>query len=184
MRRRPAISGPNSVLRDPDILKQAAWPFGLAAASFLTFMMLFTTIAVVLRQVFDTPVLGVVDLMELALVGMVFLAIPGVFLRDENVTVDVIDQFVSRRTRLILRLSGLAVTLAFLILMMIQMIPLAMDKWEFSEVTMTLGIDRFIHWIPIIFGFAMSVAATAWVTLYYIRHGDPVDPTIHQETFE
>jgi len=184
MRRRPAISGPNSVLREPDILKRAAWPFGLAAAFFLTFMMLFTTIAVVLRQVFDTPVLGVVDLMELALVGMVFLAIPGVFLRDENVTVDVIDQFVSRRTRLILRLNGLAVTLTFLILMMIQMIPLAMDKWEFSEVTMTLGIDRFIHWIPIIFGFAMSVAATAWVALYCVRLGGRADSTIHQETFE
>jgi TRAP-type C4-dicarboxylate transport system permease small subunit len=126
-------------------------------------------------------VLGVVDVMELSLVGLIFFAMPGIFFRDENVTVDVIDQIVSRRARVALRFFGLALTLVFLVMMMVQMIPPAVDKWNFSEVTMTLSINRFIHWIPIIFGFAVSIVATVCVLLYYARHGVPLDQTLDMQ---
>jgi TRAP-type C4-dicarboxylate transport system permease small subunit len=171
-------------LRTPFNPAGAAGPFGLAASLCLVFMMLFTTVAVVMRQLFDAPVLGVIDVMELALVGTVFFAMPGVFLRDENVTVDVIDQMVSRRARTVLRLAGLAVTLVFLVLMIIQMFALFVDKWAFDEVTMTLGISRWIHWTPIILGFLLSIVATAWVAVYYLRQGPPSDPTLDGEQFE
>ena len=62
------------------------------------------------------------------------------------------------------------------VMMMVNMLPQAMDKWEFNEVTMTLGINRFVHWIPIIFGFAMSIIGTAWVLLHYLR------PLVARET--
>jgi TRAP-type C4-dicarboxylate transport system permease small subunit len=127
------------------------------------------------------PVLGVVDIMELSLVGLIFFAMPGVFLRDKNVTVDVIDQLVSRRVRVALRLIALVLTLAFLVLMMVQMAAPAYDKWKFSEVTMTLSINRFIHWIPIIFGFALSIVATLGVLAYYLRYGVPLDPALDKE---
>jgi TRAP-type C4-dicarboxylate transport system permease small subunit len=140
--------------------------------------MVFTTVAVVMRQAFDTPVLGVIDIMELALVGMIFIALPGVFLRDENVTVDVIDHFVPRKVRVVLRFFGLAVTLAFLVTVLIQTIPQMLDKWEYGEVTMTLGINRYIHWMPIIFGFSLSSIATVCVMIFYARHGVPKDANI------
>jgi len=161
-----------------------ARPFGLAAAAILIFMMLFTTVAVTLRQLFDTPVLGVVDIMELALLGLIYIVMPGVFIRDDNVTVDVIDHVISRKARVALRALGLVLALVFLVMMMVNMLPQVMDKWEFNEVTMTLGINRFIHWIPIIFGFAMSIIGTAWVLLHYIRRGFPRDPNLDREPFE
>lgn len=154
-------------------LKAAAQPFGYAAALVLVFMMLFTTVAVLMRQLFDAPILGVVDVMELALVACIFFAMPGVILRDENVTVDIIDQAVSARVRAGLRLVGLILTLAFLVLMMIEMIQPALDKLTDHEVTMTLGINRFVHWIPIISGFALSIVATVAVLVHYLRHGVP-----------
>lgn len=154
---------------------RAARPFGLVAALILVFMMLFTTYAVAMRNFFDAPVLGVVDVMELALVGLIFIAMPGVFLRDDNVTVDVIDQLVSRNWRVALRFFGLILSMAFLVMMMIEMIEPARDKLEFHEVTMTLEINRFIHWIPILFGFAVSIAGLAWVIYRYVRHGVPKD---------
>jgi TRAP-type transport system small permease protein len=171
-------------LNEPSILARAARPFGLVAALILVFMMLFTTITVGMRQFLNMPVLGVVDVMELSLVALIFIAMPGVFLRDENVTVDVIDQLVSRRVRVVLRLFGLVVSLGFLILMMVQMMPQAMDKWKFGEVTMTLSIHRFVHWVPIIFGFAMSIIATAWVLARYLRYGVPRSPTLDGENIE
>lgn len=171
-------------MRRPFNPYEAAGPFGLAASLCLVFMMLFTTVAVVMRQVFDAPVLGVVDVMELALVGTVFFAMPGVFLRDENVTVDVIDQLVPRKVRAFLRLAGLAVTIVFLVLLVAQMHTLFIDKWTFDEVTMTLGISRWIHWIPIIVGVLLSIVATVWVGIYYLRHGTPADPTIDKDYVE
>ena len=168
-------------MSDISILERAARPFGLAAALVLIFMMLFTTVAVVMRQLLGINVLGVVDVMELALIGLVYIAMPGVFLRDDNVTVDVIDHALSRKARVALRLLGLVLALVFLSMMIVHMIPQAMDKWQHGEVTMTLSINRFIHWTPIIFGFAMSIAATVWVMTHYLRYGFPKDPNLDRE---
>jgi TRAP-type C4-dicarboxylate transport system permease small subunit len=158
--------------------------FGFAAAIILVFMMLFTTAAVSMRQFFNAPILGVVDIMELSLVALIFVAMPGVFLRDENVTVDVIDQVLPRWARNTLRVLGLLLSLGFLMLMMVQMLPQAADKWQYGEVTMTLSINRFTHWVPIIFGFALSIAAMVWVLLRYIRRGFPRDPNLDQDESE
>jgi TRAP-type C4-dicarboxylate transport system permease small subunit len=168
-------------LSQPTIQERAARPFGLAAAAILIFMMLFTTVAVTMRQLFGTPVLGVVDVMELALLGLIYVAMPGVFLRDDNVTVDVIDHMLSRRARVALRALGLVLALVFLAMMMVNMLPQALDKWQFNEVTMTLGINRFIHWTPIIFGFALSIVGTAWVLFHYVKHGFPRDPNLDRD---
>ena len=160
------------------IMRLAAAPFGIIAAAILVFMMLFTTVTVVMREAFGTPVLGVVDVMEFALVGLIFLSMPGVFLRDENVTVDVIDQVVPRRVRNILRIIGLLLAIGWLGLMMPRMFPLMYDKWEFQEVTMTLGIPRYLQWLPIIAGFTLSLAGTAFVLVTYLRVGFPRDVTL------
>jgi len=160
-------------LRRDSYLAAAALPFGYAAALVLVFMMLFTTYAVIMRQVFDTPILGVIDVMELALVVCIFMAMPGVFLRDEHVVVDVIDQMVSPRTVRGLRMVGLILTLGFLVLMITYMVQPALEKLDQHEVTMTLGINRFVHWIPIIFGFVLSIAATVWVIVHYVKRGMP-----------
>ncbi|MHA1536182.1 MAG: TRAP transporter small permease [Alphaproteobacteria bacterium] len=159
-------------------LRAAALPFGYAAALILVFMMLFTTYAVVMRQVFDAPVLGVIDVMELALVACIFVAMPGIFLRDENIVVDVIDQVVPARVCAVLRAIGLVLTLGFLMLMMWEMREPALEKLNQHEVTMTLGINRFNHWVPILFGFAFSILASVWVLIHYLRGGAPLhEPT-------
>ena len=164
--------------------ERAAKLFGFAAALILVFMMLFTTVAVSMRQFFNAPVLGVVDVMELSLIALIFVAMPGVFLRDENVTVDVIDHVLPRGARIALRLLGLFVSLGFLVMMMVQMLPQAADKWQHGEVTMTLSINRFTHWVPIILGFAMSIVGTAWVLVHYLRRGFPRDPNLDRDEAE
>jgi len=165
-------------------LRAAALPFGYAAAIVLVFMMLFTTFSVVSRELFDAPILGVIDVMELALVACIFIAMPGVFLRDENVVVDIVDQAVPPRVCAGLRLVGLVLTLGFLVLMMMEMVQPALDKLNDHEVTMTLGINRFVHWIPIIFGFALSIVATVAVLVHYLRHGVPKPAPLEDISFE
>ena len=65
-----------------------------AGAACLVVMMGITVVDVVLRGTFRTPVFGTYDIVEVTLVGVIFLALPEVFLREQHVTVDVIDQIV------------------------------------------------------------------------------------------
>jgi TRAP-type C4-dicarboxylate transport system permease small subunit len=154
----------------------AARPFGLAAAAMLVFLMLFTTYAVLGRQLFDLAVLGVVELSELVLVALIFIALPGAFLRDENIVVDVIDQVVSKRASRVLYLFGLALTVVFLAATAIAMIEPAMLKYRGTQYTMVLEIDRFYHWMPILFGMFVSIAAAGWLFVHRLRGGGPPVP--------
>jgi TRAP-type C4-dicarboxylate transport system permease small subunit len=155
--------------------QQAARPFGLVAALILVFMMLLTVVAVLSRQLFDVPVLGLVELSELALVACIFGAMPGVFLRDENIVVDVVDHLVPRRVIHILRMLGLVLALAFLGFTAVTMIEPAWAMFSRDRYTLVLELDLYYFWIPILFGFFLASAATLWLIVHRLIHGDPAD---------
>jgi TRAP-type C4-dicarboxylate transport system permease small subunit len=155
--------------------QQAARPFGLVAALILVFMMLLTVVAVLSRQLFDAPLLGLVDLSELALVACIFVAMPGVFLRDENIVVDVVDHVVPRRVTHVLRMFGLVLTLAFLGFTAITMIEPARTMFNRDRYTLVLEIDLSYFWVPILFGFFLASAATLWLIVHRLIHGGPPD---------
>ena len=155
------------------IFRKVAKPFGLAAALILVFMMLLTTVAVLSRQLFNAPLLGLVELSEFALVACIFVAMPGVFLRDENIVVDVIDHAVPRRVTYLLRMFGLVLTLGFLGFSAIAMIEPARVKFNRDQTTLVLEIDLFYFWIPILFGFYLASVATLWLIVYRLVKGGP-----------
>ena len=68
------------------------WLDGAAVLALLVMMML-TTSDVILRTLINKPILGVTEMVELALGIAVFLAVPGVFARGANIAVDMIDQW-------------------------------------------------------------------------------------------
>ena len=151
----------------------AARPFGLAAALILVFMMLLTTAAVTSRQLFGADLLGLVELSELALVACIFVAMPGVFLRDENIVVDVIDHVVPPRVSHWLRIVGLVLTLAFVGYTAVTMIEPAWGKYHRGQTTLVLEIDLFYFWIPILFGFFLATAGTLWLLVQRLLKGSP-----------
>jgi TRAP-type C4-dicarboxylate transport system permease small subunit len=160
---------PDGAARDP--FAAAAKPFAYAAVLALAFMVLVTTVAVFARWLFRREVFGVVDMMELALAFSVFLAFPGVFLRDEQVTVDLVDSLGSKPLTFALRLFGYLLAFAFVALSLSQMIGPALEKLRSSETTMTLQIKRYWHWLPVLVGFACSAISIAAVAVHAVRRG-------------
>ncbi len=154
-----------------DLFATAAKPFAFAAVLALAFMVLITTAAVLARWLFRQEIFGVVDMMELALAFAVFLALPGVFLRDEQVTVDLIDGLGSKPLTFALRLIAYALGLAFIGLTLSQMIAPALEKLRSPETTMTLQIPRYWHWLPLVVGFAASALAIVAVAVRAVRRG-------------
>lgn len=149
----------------------AARPFGLAAAVLLVFLMVHTTVAVLARQLMNYSMLSLVEVSELVLIGIIFFAMPGAFIRDENIVVDVIDNLVPKKVSQGLYMLGLVMTLVFLVVTAYAMIEPAMLNYNRNQYTMVMEIDRFIHWIPILFGFYLAILGTIWLLVHRLRGG-------------
>jgi TRAP-type C4-dicarboxylate transport system permease small subunit len=145
----PAAAGP------------ARWsrPFGWLAAAAIVYMTLVTTLAVVARKLTGWEPPGMQEQMELALGIAIFCALPGVFLRDENVTIDLIDGLKKPRLTLGLRLAALALGFAFMAVTAWRTVPSILDKFDSPETTAVLYIPKFVYALPVMFGVALSVVA-------------------------
>jgi TRAP-type C4-dicarboxylate transport system permease small subunit len=123
-------------------------------------MMLLTVVDVTLRAVFNRPLEGTYDLIQLGLACTIYIALPAVFLRDEHLVVDVIDHLAGKRVVRVLDTIGAAVSLGVLVLMLWHMVPLARDMQEFGDVTADLSIPKIVYWIPVLVGVGASALAT------------------------
>jgi TRAP-type transport system small permease protein len=123
-------------------------------------MMLLTVLDVVLRGLFNRPIHGTFELVELALACTIFIALPAVFLRDEHLVVDVVDQIARPAVVRSLDLFGAIASLIVLAVMFWRMVPLARDMHEFGDVTADLSIPKIVFWIPVLVGIGASALAT------------------------
>ena len=144
--------------------------FGYIAAFFLAAMMLLTVADVVLRSLFSYPLRGMLELIELGLACTVFIALPAVFLRDEHLVVDVIDHVVRPSVVRWLDLAGALLSLAVLVTMAWQMVPLARTMHEFGDVTSDLSIPKIYYWVPVLLGVIASALATLVFITRWTRH--------------
>lgn len=141
-------------------MKIAEKVFGYLAAIFLAAMMLLTVSDVALRAFFNRPIHGTFELVELCLACTIFVALPAVFLRDEHLVVDVVDQLAPGAVVRVLDLFGAVASLVSLAVMFWRMVPLARDMQAFGDVTADLSIPKIFYWIPVLVGIGASALAT------------------------
>ena len=134
---------------------------GLLAAACLVAMMLLTVADVVLRGAFNAPIRGVYELVELLLAYTFFVALPAVFLRDENIAVNVVDDLAPRFVPALKRV-GAALAVVVLAVMAWQGLIAARDTIAFNDVTADLSLPRSLHWIALLLGvIGAAIAALA-----------------------
>jgi TRAP-type C4-dicarboxylate transport system permease small subunit len=127
-------------------------------------MMLLTVVDVCLRAVFNLPLRGTYEIIELLLACTFFLALPAVFLRDENILVDVVDGLAPRAVPFLRRLAA-AIAVAVLGMMAWQGWKAAAETLVFNDVTSDLSIHRLVYWIPVLAGMIGAALAAAWMLL-------------------
>jgi TRAP-type C4-dicarboxylate transport system permease small subunit len=136
---------------------------GALAAACLAAMMLLTVADVGLRTFFNIPLRGVYELVELLMAGTFFLALPAVFLRDENILVTVIDDMAPTWVPVLKHIAA-ALAVFVLALMAWQGFLAARDSYEFHDVTADLQLSRVLHWGALLVGVvAAAIAALAAV---------------------
>lgn len=119
-------------------IDQAARGLTRVAALFLVAMMAINVIDVGLRSIFNAPIFGTYEIVELMLAAVAFLAIPETFLRGEHVSIELIDQVVPKSVAKALEVFGMGATAVFFGLLVYYMIPTALDSIEFNEVSFDL----------------------------------------------
>ncbi len=145
-----------------------------AAMLSLIVMMLVTVVDISLRLGMNELVLGSVEIVQFMVVAVVFLALPETFARDQHITVDAIDQFVSPRKQRILRFIAALLSLALLVAMALRMLPIAADTLIIGDLTTDLQISLFWYWLPVLIGAVFSVLAMFRIVVAAFRHiGNP-----------
>ena len=134
---------------------------GLGSALFLAAMMLITVADVTLRALFNLPITGAYDLVQLFLVGNVFLSIPDVFLRGENIVIDFVDHIFARAAVAVLKAVANLAALAFLALLSWRMVAPALDAMRYGEVSPDLAIPMTVHWGLMIAGIVLALPPAA-----------------------
>ena len=137
---------------------------GAAAGVFLVAMMLLTVADVVLRAATNRPIRGMFEIVELLLACTFFIALPAVFLRDENLVVDVVDSLRPRWVPWLRRFAEL-VAIPVLALMAWEGWKAAAETLVFNDVTSDLAIHRLWYWAPVLVGMVGGALAAVWMML-------------------
>jgi TRAP-type C4-dicarboxylate transport system permease small subunit len=140
----------------PIFSRLCGWAAGISLAA----MMLVTVADVVLRAVFNKPIRGTLEIVELLLACAFFLALPASFLRDEHIVVDIVDGVAGRWVPLLKRIA-LAIAVVLLAAMAWQGWIAARDAVAFNDVTSDLALPRLWYWIPVLAGMIGACLAAA-----------------------
>jgi TRAP-type C4-dicarboxylate transport system permease small subunit len=142
---------------------------GYASALFLAAMMLITVADVTSRALFNKPITGAYDLVQLFLVGTVFFSIPDVFVRGENIVIDLIDHVMKPAAIASLKVFASLAALVFLAVLALRMVPPALDSIAFHEVSLDLSIPMWVYWSLMIAGIVVALPIAAWVLVESLR---------------
>ena len=137
---------------------------GWSASVCLAVMMLLTVADVTLRTAFNTPIRGTYELIELLLAGTFFGALPAVFLREEHIIVDVVDNLAPRWVP-VLKRGAEALAVVILAVMAWQGWIAAVDTLVFNDVTADLGLPKSLHWAALLTGLIVSGLAALAIAL-------------------
>lgn len=164
-----------------NFLKLARWSAYVGVA-LLGMAMLVTVGDVILRGAtrfsnlfLDNPIgmaiPGVVDIVQLFVMGVVFLTIPFAFMTDSQVSVDLVTARMRPRREAFFKGMGALLSAAFMIAVLRYGWDQAMLQLEYGDSSSTLEIPMIVFWTLLLAGAALSVMATVLISLEQFAFG-------------
>lgn len=146
--------------RTAKLLDRTADVLVLVAALSLLLMVGLIVIDVVLGVTMRFRIFGAYEIVGLLMAPVAFLPMAKTLLKGQHLTVDLIDHLLPAWTSLLLRLLGMAATLAFVALLSVLAFDRAMESVRLNEVSLDRGIPLVYLIVPIFIGFlAIAICA-------------------------
>ena len=115
-----------------------------AAAAFLMFIMVFTSLDIVLRYVFNKPLEGSYELVSLIMVPVALFGISEAQAQNAHIRVAALQERLPLRARLLLETLTLLIMLGVSALLTWQAATYAIEAWRIGDLVM--GISRLPTW--------------------------------------
>ena len=119
-------------------------------------MVLLTITDVTMRKFVDKPMTGVTEMVELALGGAFFFALPGVFWRCAHITMDIIDDHLPQ-WRLALQRVATVFNVIVLVVLVWHMWQPMLDVISFGDTSADLQIPKIWFMAPAWLGILLSL---------------------------
>lgn len=120
-------------------------------------MMCVTFAAVVMRYLFNAPILGGNEVIQLLSVAVVFLAMPYATQTEAHIRVDVLDHVIGPYGRLIGDILSRCISIVVLSFLVHRMWLKVLDSMEFKDATNMLSIPIWPFYGLILLGMALFV---------------------------
>lgn len=154
------------VVRSVDWLAYLSLAFIAAAA-------LITGLDVVLRQTIGSPIRGLVDLTQLAVMYAVFLSIAYGFAHRSHVAVTVLTEFMSDRSNQVLAMLWWGVATGVMCILSYASFSQAQLIFSYGDMSQNIRIPMILYWLPVAVGLGLSALGSLWAvaqTLDEIRN--------------
>ncbi|MGV8939257.1 MAG: TRAP transporter small permease [Allorhizobium sp.] len=131
----------------------------LIAIAALIAMMLTTVADVFMRYVFNAPVRGSYDIVEISLLISVYFALPTVIFEGQAILIDLIDGMIPPRLLKALKMIAALTAVAMLALLFWSMLKPAGEAYSYGDIKLELDLPTWIIWSFALFGLANSILA-------------------------
>jgi TRAP-type transport system small permease protein len=140
-----------------------AFSLGLARLGSLAIvvMVIVTVADVAGRILFGFSLVGTYDIVQIALVVVVYGGLAQASAQGAHIAVDLIDRAAGERIGHVLAVSSLASSLLVLVLLIWLAVGEGLDAYRLGDTTSDLRIPKYLHWIGIVVGLAAGGTATA-----------------------
>lgn len=150
---------------------RAARVLAILAGAGLLLVLALIFVPVVMRYIFSTPIVGVNEIVQLASVGIVMLALPWCTAEGAHVGVDVLDQKIGRWGRFLGDVQARAIAALILSVLVWRASLKAMDAREFGDATNMLQMPIWPFYAMIAAGMALSVLVLLAQLIQILREG-------------
>lgn len=150
---------------------RAARVLAILAGAGLLLVLALIFVSVVMRYIFSTPIVGVNEIVQLASVGIVMLALPWCTAEGAHVGVDVLDQKIGRWGRFLGDVQARAIAALILSVLVWRASLKAMDAREFGDATNMLQMPIWPFYAMIAIGMALCVLVLIAQLIQILREG-------------
>lgn len=112
MSEEPSLDSNRKTILGRGVVARFDRTFGAVAGVILFVLMLVVTVDVIGRYIFNAPLHGSFEYIQICMALIVFIALPVIVVREENVQVEVFEVFIPRPLRRFTRMIGFALSIA------------------------------------------------------------------------